>query len=316
MKHRSGVILAGLITLLSPLPAQAGMPEVREITVTDVTPSSFSVVWETNEPGTAGLRVFRNGCAVVEGNAEVVVHPLFGADASVKGAAEGRGVMKVMVKGLTPDTTYCFQAVTTSKSSNDTAVEPATPIQTKTQRMVVRTKMSGSDIVPFSNDMLRFDAYKPTPDAETAGILLEAAVDGAAAPVTSWVGAGVGAPSGLANLNNIFGAATGISMDLAGGERLRLREWRGAGSCGIEHFRKVPVDSGMSLVKSPAPAFIKEDVDASDCVNILDILRVVGGFGQHRGDACFNADIDLDVNDEVNILDILATVGKFGQCAP
>lgn len=317
MKQRSGIILSGLVTLLTPLSVYAGVPAVQEITVTDVTPFSFSVVWETNEPGTAGLNVFKGaGCAAMAGEAEIVVHPLFGADASVKATAEGRGVMRVLVKGLVPDTTYCFQTVTTSKSSADVSVEPSTPAPVKTEKAVARTKSSGSDIVPFSNDLLRFDVYKPAPDTDTAGMLLEASIDGAAAPVTSWVGAGIGAPSGLLNLNNMFNATTGTSMDLAGGERVRLREWRGTGSCGIEHFRKVPAESGMSLVKSPAPAFIKQDVDATDCVNILDILRVAGGFGQLRGDSCFNADFDLDSNDEVNILDILDAVGKFGQCAP
>ncbi len=134
--------------------------------------------------------------------------------------------------------------------------------------------------------------------------------------VTGVVGDGIEQPVALIDLNNLFGTASLQTADLVGSERLHLLNYRGLSGCRIERFRKVPADAGLSQMKAPAPCFDRSDIDCNSRVNILDVLRVVGGFDSKAGDFCFNSDTDLNGSGNVNILDVLTVVGKFGLAAP
>src|SRR6185369_13185304 len=93
------------------------------------------------------------------------------------------------------------------------------------------------------------------------------------------------------NLNNLFTSASGKSLRLAGGERVKITENHGSSNCIVERFRTVPTASGGTAPQS----FVRpntSDIDASGGVNILDILRVVGGKGTTNSGQCFNSDID------------------------
>jgi len=112
--------------LVLPVAAYGGVPEVNHVMVTDVTTTSFSVIWAANEASTAGLEVYadENGSSQIV-DAVITAHPIECGDETIKAAAEDNGVMKVMVTGLEPDTTYYFMTITTSKSSLDTTYDPS-----------------------------------------------------------------------------------------------------------------------------------------------------------------------------------------------
>src|SRR5512146_1457817 len=98
-------------------------------------------------------------------------------------------------------------------------------------------------------------------------------------------------------MNNVFSAATGSSMNLVGGERVRISERHGNSGCIIERFRKVPADQEMTQTRDFITSTKPQDIDFNETVNILDVLRVAGGLGSARGDPCFNSELDVTNHD-------------------
>jgi len=56
------------------------------------------------------------------------------------------------------------------------------------------------------------------------------------------------------------------------------------------------------------------DVNADNCINILDIVSIVGKFGQTG----LPVTDPQDINDDgtVNIFDLTISAGNFGRCGP
>jgi hypothetical protein len=313
IKRGCCLIFVFLILLtIGNLPADAQWPSVSETMVTDITTRSFSVIWKTDVPSTAGLKVFNGPDCTVEITNSVTItpHPTVSGDAAIKTAAEDSGVMKIMVAGLDADTEYCYQTVSTAKANASlVTIHPPEPGRVVTQAMTVRTYVDNAtgNILPFSNDLIVFPVFDPDGTTPSDGSLLVAEVYGSA--VTAFVGDGITAPDSITDMNNLF--YYGENMDCQGGEILKLSEF--SASCTLDKYRKVPADTGLSEVLEPASCFDPADLDCNDTVNILDILRDVGGFNTSSGDNCFNSDLDMDKNNSVNILDILTVVGKFGS---
>lgn len=301
MKKNVFVVWLALVFLTVPAISSGGVPTVSEITVTDVTPVAFSVVWIVSEPSNVSVNVFQT---------PECTNPVSGILINAI-SIDSTGVSKATVTGLMPATAYCYQTVTTSKSTPDTTLSPATPQQFTTEIEIVRTYTQGTEILPFGNDLILHPVYRFDQTAGTGNLLLISLV-GSSTPLSSWTGEGIPAPEALIDLNNIFSAATGQNMNLMGGERMKLIEMRGADGCTLDRWRKVPVDNGLAEVKNPDVCFTREDLDCNDTVNILDILRDIVGFNTSSGDVCFNYDLDVNGNETVNILDILQVIGEFG----
>ena len=58
------LLLLVMVALVA-APLHAGVPAVANITITDVTTRSFSVVWQASEASTAFLRVFTNATGTI-----------------------------------------------------------------------------------------------------------------------------------------------------------------------------------------------------------------------------------------------------------
>ncbi len=313
-----------IIILLFASPVWAGVPVVSDILVTDATDRSFSVVWSSSEASTASLNVFNGpACTTPTAGVTLVSHPVLdptpATKTAIKTAAENNGILKVQVSGLTAATAYCVQTVTTSKSTADQTVAPATPINVTTETQITRTRTASPspDLLPFSNDVLTYLVYSPDQvTAVSGGIVAIESFDQSSRPATGFVGDGTASPLTLTDLNNLYDKVTHNTINLVGGERLRVLEYRGTLGCRLEHFRKAPTDLELAEIKAPAACFDPADLDCNDTINILDILRVVGGFGRKVGDFCYNPDWDLVSSGNINILDILNAVGKFGRVKP
>jgi len=301
MKKNVFVVWLALVFLTVPAISSGGIPTVSEVTVTDVTPVSFSVVWVVSEPSNVSVNVF---------HAPECTNPVSGILVSAL-SVDSTGVSKATVTGLIPATAYCYQTVTTSKSTPDTTLSPATPQQFRTESEIVRTYMQGTDILPFGNDLIHHPGYRFDQTSGTGDILL-VSIAGSSTPLSAWLGEGITVPDALIDLNNVFGASTRENMNLIGEERMKLLEVRGADGCTLDRWRKVPIDYGLVEVKNPGACFMGDDLDCNDTVNILDILRDIGGFNTSVGTFCFNSDLDVNGNGAVNILDILQVIGKFG----
>ena len=246
-----------VVSLFLPSVALAGVPQVSQVMVTDVTTKSFSVIWAASEACTGDLEVFEDesGLFTVD-NAVISPHPVNSGDSLIREAAEDNGVMKVMVAGLEPDTDYYFKTVTASKETDDITYSPESNpyIWVRTESETVRTTGSGESIVPFSNDVIIQPCYLDDGVSPADGTLLLATIEGANYPLTAFVGDGVDAPNALIDLNNVFGLDSHENIDLIQGENLTLLNFRGMAGNSIITY-EVPEDFSLSEVKPPALVF-------------------------------------------------------------
>jgi hypothetical protein len=249
---RKKALLFGIFLLLANAqPAGAGVPEITNLFVTDVTTVSFSVIWASSEAGTADLEVFTdiNGTTSPAG---IVIrpHPVHSDDQLIRTAAEDNGVMKVMVAGLEANATYYFRTLTTSKSTADIAAYPeAGLLSVATENQTTRTCESGEDIQLFSNPVIYEPCYLEDGVTAAEGTLLVATVAGGRYPITAFVGDGIDLPYALIDLNNIFGRDSNENLDLDGGQSLTLMNFRGLdGDSIVTH--EVPVDDALGEIKT------------------------------------------------------------------
>lgn len=244
--------------LVLPVAAYGGVPEISHVMVTDVTTTSFSVIWAASEASTAGLEVYadENGSSLIV-DAVITPHPIESGDDTIRTAAEDNGVMKVRVTGLAPDTTYYFKTITTSNSTKETTDYPdAAPfISVTTESETVRTYESGGDVLPFSNDLIIKPCYLDDGTTFAEGTLLLATVAGGSHPITAFVGDGVELPNALIDLNNVFGRGTFENLDLSQGVNITLLNFRGLEGNSIITY-EVPEDQSLSEVK-PAEFALK-----------------------------------------------------------
>jgi len=219
--------------------------------------------------------------------------------------------MRVTATGLSADTSYCYQTLTTSKSTSQTTVYPAQPALVATAKAVLRTMVTGTVLTPFANDLLRVPAvYLPTVADVPDGVLVALYLDGGKGPLSLLLTSDVS--TRYFNMNNLFSAAMGSSINLVGNERVRLSERHGRSGCVIDRFRKAPADLELTTVRDFVTNPRPQDVDFSGTVNILDVLRVVGGAGTAKGGVCFNSDLDMTTGDtKVDFADVQSVVGSF-----
>lgn len=232
------------------IPAMAATPVVSHTMVTDVTTVSFSVIWASDIAATADIAVFEADGVTPPAGYAVEAHPVEPGNTSIQEAAEDNGVMKVRVTGLSADTTYYFQTITTDKYSTDSTVFPETaPLMSVTTAVnTIRSKIEGSDEVPFSNDVIIEECYLEDGTTPAEGTLLLATMEGAEYPLTAFVGDGVESPYALIDLNNAFSRDTRENLDLEQGKNLTLLNFRGMlGNSIVTH--NVPEDNSLCEVK-------------------------------------------------------------------
>lgn len=266
LKPAALFLLGGVLCLVATAAAHAAGPSVRFITVTDVTPRSFQVVWLSSDPATGTLRLFEApGCQNEIFTADVTPFPTVAGNAFIVAAAQQKGVLSVRAAGLAPDTDYCVQTVTTSLFSSLTATAPTPPLIVHTAAKTVRSKAAGPgdpNEIAFSNDLTKLEITRSDPNAATNGALVLLKVAGAASPLSAFVGDGVdddadpNSPTGLAlfDLNNVYSASTGESLDLKGdgGEEISARALGSPEGFVTVHARIVPPDHGLNEVALPA----------------------------------------------------------------
>jgi hypothetical protein len=231
---------------------------VEHITVTDVMPNGFSVIWQTTDSSTCSLEVYDDTGALLSNLALV-------SESTLYPPAEDIGVMKVMVTGLESNKTYRFQTVTTSKTNGLVLFTPAYPV-------VFEVTTEATTFV-VNNDVIRQQIYDED-GYDADGSLLVASVTGGDYPITAWVGQDVSSPWARVDLNNVYSELTHENLQLLGGEELTL--WSFGGQLGnYVNIQRIPVTTGTEQVAlSSASNLSKETgypVDLKVDLNIIGL---------------------------------------------
>lgn len=292
----------------------AGVPTVADLTVTDVTTRSFSVVWSASEPSTSDLKVYDDAEGLLPTVGAVATsQPVNNGSAAIQSAAENNGVMKVRVTGLKPNTTYYFQAVTTSKSTSDVVSLPETaPLPgVTTETRTIRTQIAGVDEIPFTNDLIALECYLPDGVTPAEGTLLVAGVEGCDYPVSNFVGDGVTSPLAYVDLNNLFNTAGNVNEPLVGGEKLLLTQFMGIGGIQTATYT-VPINNQLAEMKFPGSVPCYGDLDGDNDVDGLDLAIFAEAYDSVSGEANYNPDADFDASGAVDAEDLILFIEKFG----
>jgi hypothetical protein len=296
-------------TVLIICPFTSAAPIVTNVTVTDVTPVSFSVVWAADVPSTSGVNVFSDpdGTSPVPG-VSIESQPVESGDSAIAVAAEDLGVMKVRVSGLQPNTTYYYQTVTTAKppASGVTLFPAAAPMgAVTTENNIVRTRLSWGADVPFANDLLVFDC-------DVAGALLVAEVQGADYPVSGFGGDGLASPVAYVDLNNAFRASSHETMPTKG-ESVTLTKFKG--SLGTESTELwLPGRTELAQISSPSDVSgCDGDFNADGDVDGGDLATFAAVFGRTDCTSAASCPGDFDEDGDVDGGDLAKFAAHFGR---
>jgi hypothetical protein len=230
---------------------------VKYITVTDVTPESFSVIWQSSEPSACSLLVYdENGAPLSDLEIE--------SESADHYPAEDIGVMKVTVSGLDSGTTYGFQTLTISKA-DDLAI--FTPVYPELQEVITETGQ-----VTVENDLIKQMIYDENGDPAD-GALLVASVEGGDYPIAVWVGEGMTSPWARVDLNRVYSEATHQNLQLLGDEELKL--WGFGGLLGhYVNVQEIPAPAGAEETALPESCHLNTENGCS--LDLKRDLNVVG----------------------------------------
>lgn len=309
MRNERGIIRSGrrdnrirtgyiaLCCLLLSSWAQAGVPVISNQRVTDVTTRSFSVFLTVSEASTTLLSLFAADCTAPASYSSIT-----------RQQNQLSGNVRVTVDGLDPATGYCYQLNVTSAA--DSQMTTTVPETLTTATAIERTVVSGTDIVPVGNDIIKIpEIHLPGGENRDAIISTVELLNGTAASPLSRL-LSIDQNKDYFNFNNLFTQSTGKTLHLTGGELVKIVEQHGNSGCRIERFRTMPTASGGTAPRR----FVQSntsDIDASGGVNILDALRLAGGKGTNITGNCFNSDLDLNGDGVIDASDLAIIKGGF-----
>lgn len=282
-----------LLVVLAWTGSAFAVPETVSVRVTDVTTSSFAVVWMTDVAATPALEVYSDSAMVNRLSDNVTLTAMPDAPPDVAEAARGKWIMKVRVAGLVPNTSYYARTVT---------ADPADP--TSIAYSGLQEVITAAAVIPYrqaadgtlqgaANDLASFKVYVRPQDlaAPRQGDLILLETPGARNPVSAFVGVGGAAPEGVLDLNNLFGADM-TSLALQGGEKTILSVYRGGALSTLLHYRTLPANSNLVSVGEPVKGFFA-DVNLDGKIDDEDFQAFRKQFRTAAGDAAFNPDFDF-----------------------
>lgn len=240
--------------------------------ITDVCSRSFSAAWIAGEPATGSVSVFfdPDGTQAVPGavlTSQPVLDPAGGA--GVKAALSG--VLKVRVAGLSPDTTYYFQAATRF-ASGPSVLHPSGP---PFPSVHTAGEPSPADL-GGRNDLVAVMVEAQNGEPVISGLAV-LTLEGAAYPVSAFVGDAVHAPWAVLDLNNLSARAFGAPLSLGGGETVSV-SFLSANGFFKAPARRVFDQSRLAAVQENLPLF--GDLNGSGDLSLADAvlsLTVISG---------------------------------------
>ena len=202
------VLLTLSLVLFAHEVCKAEIVSPARLTITDVIPGAFSVVWSVSEPATCSLNVFLDAEGITPYDGARII-----SESAEHFPAENIGVMKVRVAGLEPGSQYFFQTKTSFKRDGSVSLYPEGPpfieVRTEESSTVVNDDVLAQEIVFGDGKLAR-------------GTLLLAKVDQASYPISGWAGDGLPDQWAAINTNNFYDKEEHVNLELQGGEDINL----------------------------------------------------------------------------------------------
>lgn len=220
------IIMFLLVGMLFLAPSANSEITIDGVQTTDVTPSGFSVIWQTSEPADPTITIFSDpdGAHDITSEFEITAFPLQGGNPEaideyqaefdmfiLKDYAKTLGLMKVRVQGCNPDTIYYY--IVHAQGSSGSASWPVSgPVPVATSTMNSFVSDSKQLLLTLSNTQGTLDAF---------GWMVTASSFEAEAPVSAYVSDGAGDNQAYLNLDHFFGD-NGQNLSLSGSHEINL----------------------------------------------------------------------------------------------
>lgn len=304
------------------------IPETVSLRITDVTTSSFSVVWMTDVAAEPAVEVYADSGMATSLNDMLMVTPMPDLSPQLADAARRKGIMKVRVSGLVPNS-RCYVRTVSSDPADPSSIGYS-PLQEVNTAVVVRPYLTAADgtHTAFANDLLAFVTYIRPADSDFlpgAGDLLLLELNSSASPVSAFVGTGAVSREGIIDLNNLFGADA-ASLKISGSERILVRVYRGESLTTLaalesriplptlQHYRRLPVPSGVTTIQEPVQGFFA-DTNLDGKVDVTDFSEFKKHYRTVPDDVSYNPDYEFIVTPggRIDAQDFARFAREFGR---
>ncbi|MDP3112630.1 MAG: hypothetical protein Q8M71_11070 [Thermodesulfovibrionales bacterium] len=269
------------------------VPDTSSVRVTDVTTTSFSVVWMSDVPADPEVEVYADSTMATRITDKCVITSMPTANPKVSGAAKARGIMKVRVSGLSSSTKYYVRTLT-KDPSNPQSIGYSSIYEVITASKVMPYKYTDNRPEGFANDLSSFKVYIRPSDKDPEpglGDLIVLEENGALYPLSAFAGDWINSPESVIDLNNLFGLDS-RSLDISGGEKITLRIYRGGGISTLTHYRRAAQDSNMVYVSEPVKGFFA-DINLDGKIDDEDFAEFKKQYRTLPDDVTYNPDFDF-----------------------
>src|SRR3989304_8527664 len=259
-----------LVALLCPAAMSWSAIIIQDVSPSDVTPSGFSIIWQTSEYAVPGISIFSDpdGTTEITNQFEITPMPLYSGNPAITGEyeqgaelenirslAKSNGLMKIRVEGCLPQTTYYYR-ISSAGAGGEVAVWPAGTLPSVTttkensfisdsKQLLVTVDDQGGAITP-AGWLVRGAEVPPVGGEALFG-------------VSSYVGDGAAVNQAYINLSNLFGA-DGLNLTPTGTREIILEIRRGWGGATV--YKTITLDfSNNFSVSSVIEILTEPDTD-------------------------------------------------------
>ncbi len=212
------IVLAAVFVCMTASTGRAALT-MDNVYVTDVTPSAFSVLWQTSESASPDIRIYNDagGTTDLTSQFELTSFPLAAGDPTIiseynqdqhmmafRTMLQSKGVMKIRVEGLQPGTTYFYRVY--SVGPTETVAWPETGLLQVTTPAETGFVAEDRQLIITVNQ----------PDSE--GWLVMAEHADTSYGVSAYIGDGAATDQAVLNLANLFSTG-GTNWQPAAGEQ-------------------------------------------------------------------------------------------------
>jgi hypothetical protein len=253
--HRALLGAAVILVLVLPTLAGAAAPLPRDVVISDVTPTAFSVVWSVAEPSRGNLEVYRDvlGAEPAAGVA-IETGPLLGWDPELAVEGEALGVVRVRVSGLEPGTAYFFRTLTTPLAGGG-----AEPVPAAGALFAVTSEFES---FPYTADSFGSRVETAAGVAANGAVLL-IRLPAASHPLSAVVADGYEGGLVAIDLVNFYAADSGITLPIGAAHSLQLEVLAGVEGSATGSFA-LAAAQGLGVLQlngAPLVLAVSEDRD-------------------------------------------------------
>lgn len=291
------------------------VPETAAVRITDVTPSSFSVVWMTDAAADPSVEVYADNSTQQRVTDGILLTPMPAGSAKVAQAAQQKGIMKVRVSGLLPAATYYVRTVTKDALNPDSVSYSSLQQVTTASSVLLYGNVNGS-VQGFANDLVAFPVYVRLADVTAEpglGDLVIIEEQSGLYPISSFVGDGALSPEGILDLNNLFGS-DGASLSVTGAEKMTLSIYRAGNLSTLTHYRKAAQNSNSVSVAGLLSGFFA-DINLDGKVDDQDFMLFKAHYRSMHDDTIYNPDYNFvdDPESKVDVREFSKFSKEYGR---